>query len=122
MLAALLGWGQGTFASKVAVDGRQRCEVTREVDGGAQTVTLKLPAIVTTDPAAERAALRLAAQHHEGEEEADRRNDARPNIGVDVAPRLTILKTSEPATRSAGIKVADVAELVGKLRNAPGVI
>ena len=120
MLAALLGWGQGTFASKVTVAG-DSVEVTREVDGGAQTVTLKLPAIITTD-------LRLN----------EPRYASLPNImkakkkpiaestpadhGVDVAPRLTIVKTTEPPTRSAGIKVADVAELVGKLRNEAGVI
>ena len=123
MLAALLGWGQGTFASKVVVEGDQNgghVEVTREVDGGAQTVWLKLPAIVTTD-------LRLN----------EPRYASLPNImkakkkpiaeqsptdhGVDVAPRLTVLKTIEPATRSAGIKVTDVGELMGKL-DAAGVI
>ena len=76
MLAALLGWPQGTFASKVALDG-DALSVTREVDGGLQTVKLKMPAIVTTDLAPQRAALRLAAEHHEGEEEADRRKDRR---------------------------------------------
>ena len=119
MLAALLGWGQGTFASKVVVEG-ESVDVTREVDGGAQTVTLKLPAVVTTD-------LRLN----------EPRYASLPNImkakkkpitesspedhGVDVAPRLTILKTSEPPTRSAGVKVTDVAELVAKL-DAAGVL
>ena len=76
MLAALLGWSQATFASKLEVDGSD-FKVTREVDGGLQTVKLKGPAIVTTDLAPQRAALCLAAEHHEGEEEADRGQDRR---------------------------------------------
>ena len=119
MLAALLGWGQGTFASKVDLQA-DSVAVTREVDGGAQTVSLKLPAIVTTD-------LRLN----------EPRYASLPNImkakkkpiaeqspadhGVDVTPRLSVVKTAEPPTRSAGIKVADVGELVGKL-DAAGVL
>ena len=119
MLAALLGWGQGTYASKLAVSG-ETVTVTREVDGGAQTVTLKLPAIVTTD-------LRLN----------EPRYASLPNImkakkkpivemgagdyGVDVSPRLTIVKTVEPPSRSAGVKVTTVADLVGKL-DAVGVL
>ena len=116
MLAALLGWGQGTFASKVELaDGS--ADVTREVDGGLQTVTLKLPAVVTTD-------LRLN----------EPRYASLPNImkakkkpiaektpadyGVDVAPRLKVLKTAEPPTRKAGVKVGSVAELVAKLKDA----
>ncbi len=75
MLAALLGWPQGTFASKVVIDG-DHVSVTREVDGGLQTVKLTMPAIVTHRSAAERAALCVAAEHHEGEEEADRREGA----------------------------------------------
>jgi electron transfer flavoprotein beta subunit len=114
MLAALLGWGQGTFASKVEVDGEQ-VNVTREVDGGLETVKLKLPAIVTTD-------LRLN----------EPRYASLPNImkakskplaqktpadyGVDTAPRLTVVKVEEPSKRQAGIKVASVDELIGKLK------
>src|SRR3569623_1094344 len=114
LLAALLGWGQGTFASKVEVAGAD-VNVTREVDGGLETVKLKLPAIVTTD-------LRLN----------EPRYASLPNImkakskplaqktpadyGVDVSPRLTTLKVVEPAKRSAGVKVADVDELVAKLK------
>jgi electron transfer flavoprotein beta subunit len=114
MLAALLGWAQGTFASKVEVDGDQ-VKVTREVDGGLETVSLKTPAIVTTD-------LRLN----------EPRYASLPNImkakskplaqktpadyGVDVSPRLKTLKVSEPPKRSAGVKVADVDELIGKLK------
>jgi electron transfer flavoprotein beta subunit len=114
MLAALLGWGQGTFASKVEVTS-DAATVTREVDGGLETVKLKLPAVVTTD-------LRLN----------EPRYASLPNImkakskplavkspadyGVDVAPRLTTLKVVEPAKRQAGIKVASVDELIGKLQ------
>ncbi len=120
MLAALLGWAQGTFASKVKRDG-DRLLVTREVDGGLETVNLKLPAVVTTD-------LRLN----------EPRYASLPNImkakkkpieqltpealGVDVAPRLVTLKVEEPAKRQGGRKVASVAELVDKLRNEARVI
>ena len=120
MLAALLGWPQGTFASKLEFDGEQVL-VTREIDGGLETVRLRLPAVISSD-------LRL--------------NEPRyvklPNImkakkkplevikpealGVDITPRLTILKVEEPPKRSAGVKVANVAELVAKLRNEAKVI
>jgi electron transfer flavoprotein beta subunit len=119
MLAGLLNWPQGTFASKLApVDGQLK--VTREIDGGLQTVTLKLPAVVTTD-------LRLN----------EPRYASLPNImkakskplaeidpaefGFDLEPRLKIVKTAEPGSRKAGTKVGSAAELVGKLRDA-GVI
>ena len=120
MLAALLDWPQATFASKVEISGGS-AEVTREVDGGLQTVKVTMPAIVTTD-------LRLN----------EPRYASLPNImkakkkpidektvedyGVDPTPRLTVLKTEEPAARKAGVMVADVAELVSKLRNEAGVI
>ena len=119
MLAALTGWPQGTFASKLVIEG-DSILVTREVDGGLQTVKLKAPAIVTTD-------LRLnepryaSLPNHEGEEEADRRK-APESYGVDVSPRLEVLKTLEPASRKAGVKVKSVAELVDKLKNEAGVI
>ncbi|WP_414900685.1 electron transfer flavoprotein subunit beta/FixA family protein [Sphingomonas flavalba] len=119
MLAALLGWGQGTFASKVEVDG-DTVNVTREVDGGLETVALKTPAIVTTD-------LRLN----------EPRYASLPNImkakskplatktpadyGVDITPRLKTLSVGEPPKRVAGAKVADVDELVAKLK-ALGVV
>lgn len=120
MLGALLGWAQGTFASKVDLqDGS--AVVTREIDGGLETVKLKMPAIVTTD-------LRLN----------EPRYPTLPNImkakkkpldmkkpedyGVDIAPRLKVLKIAEPATRKAGIKVASVAELVQKLKTEAGVL
>ena len=120
MLAALLGWGQGTFASKVELTD-SHVAVTREVDGGLQTVTLTLPAIVTTD-------LRLN----------EPRYASLPNImkakkkpidektvddfGVDISPRLKVLKTTEPAGRKAGVKVGSVTELVDKLKNEAGVL
>jgi electron transfer flavoprotein beta subunit len=120
MLAALLGWAQGTFASKVELaDGN--VDVTREVDGGLQTVSLKMPAIVTTD-------LRLNEPRYASlpnimkakKKPIDEKTPA--DFGVDVAPRLNVLKTSEPPARKAGVKVADVAELVSKLKNEAGVI
>jgi electron transfer flavoprotein beta subunit len=120
MLAALLGWPQGTFASKV-VPEQGAVAVTREVDGGLETVKLKLPAVVNTD-------LRLN----------EPRYPSLPNImkakkkpldvkkpedfGVDIAPRLKVVKTSEPPVRKAGVKVADVAELVHRLKTEAGVI
>ncbi len=120
MLAALLGWAQGTFTSKLVIEnGSARC--TREVDGGLETVTLKMPIVMTTD-------LRLN----------EPRYASLPNImkakkkpidvktpeelGVDVTPRLVVHKVVEPPKRQAGVKVANVAELVAKLRDEAGVI
>ena len=120
MLGALTGWGQGTFASKVVV-GEGKVEVTREVDGGMQTVSLKLPAIVTTD-------LRLNEPRYASlpnimkakKKPIDEKTPA--DYGVDVSPRLKVLKTAEPAGRKAGVKVKSVAELVAKLHDEAGVI
>jgi electron transfer flavoprotein beta subunit len=120
MLAALLGWPQGTFASKVEVTG-EAVAVTREVDGGLQTVKLKTPAIVTTD-------LRLNEPRYASlpnimkakKKPIDEK--APETYGVDVAPRLKVLKTAEPEGRKAGVKVASVAELVAKLKNEAGVL
>ncbi len=114
MLAALTGWGQGTFASKVEVTG-DSVSVTREVDGGAETDTLKLPAIVTTD-------LRLNEPRYASlpnimkAKSKPMAQKTAADYGVDVAPRLTTLKVVEPAKRVAGVKVADVDELVAKLK------
>jgi electron transfer flavoprotein beta subunit len=120
MLAALLGWGQATFASKVVLeDGK--VTVTREVDGGLETVALPLPAIVTTD-------LRLNEPRYvtlPNIMKAKKKplETVKPaDLGVDAAPRLKTLKVSEPPKRSAGIMVKDVAELVSKLRNEAKVI
>ncbi len=114
MLAALLGWGQGTFASKVEIEG-EAAKVTREVDGGLETVSLKLPAIVTTD-------LRLNEPRYASlpnimkAKSKPLANKTPADYGVDVSARLTTLKVVEPAKRSAGVKVADVDELVAKLK------
>jgi len=120
MLAALTGWGQGTFVSKVAIDGGA-VEVTREVDGGMQTVSLKLPAIVTTD-------LRLNEPRYASlpnimkAKKKPIAEKSPADYGVDIAPRLKVLKTAEPAGRKAGVKVKTVAELVSKLHDEAGVI
>jgi electron transfer flavoprotein beta subunit len=120
MLAALLGWGQATFASKVVIeDGR--ATVTREVDGGLETVALPLPAVVTTD-------LRLNEPRYVTlpnimkAKKKPLENVKPADLGVDVTPRLKTLKVSEPPKRSAGVMVKDVAELVAKLRNEAKVI
>src|SRR6201986_1237772 len=120
MLAALTGWPQGTFASKLAVDG-DSVQVTREVDGGLQTVKLKGPAIVTTDlrlnePRYASLPNIMKAKKKPIEEKAP------GDYGVDVSPRLKVLKTVEPAGRKSGVKVQSVAELVAKLHDEAGVI
>jgi electron transfer flavoprotein beta subunit len=120
MLAALMGWPQATFASKVVVAGGI-ATVTREVDGGLETLEIALPAVVTTD-------LRLNEPRYATlpnimkakKKPLDTTNPAA--LGVDVAPRLKTLKVAEPAKRSAGVKVADVADLVAKLKNEAKVI
>jgi electron transfer flavoprotein beta subunit len=119
MLAALLGWPQGTFASKVEV-GEDTVTVTREVDGGLATVALTLPAIVTTD-------LRLNEPRYASlpnimkakKKPLDVKTTAA--LGVDVSPRLEVLGTAEPKGRSAGVKVASAAELVEKLKAAGAI-
>src|SRR3954452_25207719 len=116
MLAALTGWPQGTFASKLAVDG-ESIQVTREVDGGLQTVKLKGPAIVTTDlrlnePRYASLPNIMKAKKKPIEEKAP---DA---YGVNIKPRLDVVKTVEPAGRKSGVKVATPAELVSKLKDA----
>jgi len=114
MLAALLGWAQGTFASKVEVDG-ESVNVTREVDGGLETVKLKLPAIVTTDLRLNEP--RYASLPNIMKAKSKPLAQKKPEeYGVDVAPRLETLKVSEPPVRQAGAKVADVDELVAKLK------
>ena len=120
MLAALLGWSQGTFASDVAIDG-DHVSVTREVDGGLQTVKLKMPAVVTTD-------LRLNEPRYASlpnimkakKKPLDEKSPA--DYGVDTAPRLEIVKTVEPPAREAGVKVESVGELLDKLKSEAGVI
>jgi electron transfer flavoprotein beta subunit len=120
MLAALLDWSQATFASKLEVDGSD-FKVTREVDGGLQTVKVKGPAIVTTDLRlnepryASLPNIMKAKKKPIDEKTADQ-------FGVDLTPRLEILKTAEPPGRKAGVKVKDVAELVSKLKTEAGVL
>ena len=120
MLAALLNWPQGTFASKVVI-GDGSVDVTREVDGGAQTVTLKTPAIVTVD-------LRLNEPRYASlpnimkAKKKPIADSTAADYGVDTAPRLTVVKTTEPPARAGGAKVGAVAELVQKLKNDVGVI
>ena len=120
MLAALLGWAQGTFASKQSIDG-DSISVTREVDGGLQTVKLKMPAVITTD-------LRLNEPRYASlpnimkakKKPIEEKTPA--DYNVDIKPRLEIVKTSEPAGRKSGAKVASVAELVDKLKNEAGIL
>ncbi len=120
MLAALLGWPQGTFASKVE-PGDGFVNVTREVDGGLETVKLRLPAIVTTD-------LRLNEPRYPSlpnimKAKKKPLDTKKPEeLGIDISPRLQVLKTVEPAQRKGGVKVADVAELVQKLKTEAGIL
>ncbi|PGH54679.1 electron transfer flavoprotein subunit beta [Azospirillum palustre] len=120
MLAALLGWGQGTFASKVAPTG-DAVAVTREIDGGLEVVSLKLPAVVTAD-------LRLNEPRYASlpnimkAKKKPLETVTPDSLGVDVTPRLKTVKVAEPAKRQAGIKVPDVATLVDKLKTEARVI
>ncbi|MDO9459295.1 MAG: electron transfer flavoprotein subunit beta/FixA family protein [Alphaproteobacteria bacterium] len=120
MLAALLGRSQATFASEVKIDG-DKAEVTREVDGGLQTIRVQLPTVITVD-------LRLNEPRYASlpnimkarKKPIDEKTPE--DFGVDITPRLKVLKTTEPPTRAAGVKVESVQELVAKLRNEAGVI
>jgi electron transfer flavoprotein beta subunit len=120
MLAALAGWSQGTFVSELEIDG-DKAIVTREVDGGLQTIKINMPAVVTVD-------LRLNEPRYASlpnimkakRKPLDEKTPA--DYGVDISPRLEIVNTTEPAARAAGVKVADVAELVAKLKDEAGVI
>jgi len=120
MLAALLGWPQGTFASKMVIESGI-VSVTREVDGGLETVKLKMPAVVTTD-------LRLNEPRYPSlpnimKAKKKPLDVKKPDdLGVDIAPRLKVLKITEPASRKAGVKVGSVAELVAKLKTEAGVL
>ncbi|CUH84535.1 electron transfer flavoprotein subunit beta/FixA family protein [Thalassovita mediterranea] len=119
MLAALLGWGQATFASEVEIDGGA-ATVTREVDGGLQTIKVNLPAIITAD-------LRLNEPRYASlpnimkAKKKPLEEKTAADYGVDVSPRLEIVKTGEPAERAAGIKVGSVDELIAKLKEAGAV-
>ncbi|MBP7627908.1 MAG: electron transfer flavoprotein subunit beta/FixA family protein [Zoogloea sp.] len=120
MLAALLGWPQATFASKVEVGG-DGVQVTREIDGGLETLALPLPAVITTDLRLNEP--RYATLPNIMKAKKKPLETVKPaELGVDVAPRLTTLKVVEPAARSAGIRVADVAQLIDKLKNEAKVL
>lgn len=120
MLAALTGMPQGTFASEVAIEG-DALQVTREIDGGLQKVSLKLPAVVTTD-------LRLNEPRYASLPnimKAKRKpleTQTPEDLGIDISPRLTVLEVTNPPERAAGIKVGSVSELVEKLKNDAGVL
>ena len=120
MLAALLGWSQATFASKIAIsDGS--ADVTREVDGGLETVRVTLPAVVTTDLRLNEP--RYASLPNIMKAKKKPIDETSPGeLGVEIAPRLQVLKVMAPAKREAGVIVADVAELVDKLKNEAKVI
>ncbi len=120
MLAALLEWGQGTFASKIDIsDGK--ANVTREIDGGLETISIKLPAIITTD-------LRLNEPRYASLPNIMKAKKKQMDImsleelGVDTTPRLKVIKVSEPPVRQGGIKVENVEQLIDKLRNEAKVI
>jgi electron transfer flavoprotein beta subunit len=120
MLAALLGWPQGTFASKLVLEGSDVL-VTREVDGGLQTVKLAGPAIVTTDLRLNEP--RYASLPNIMKAKKKPIDEKTPEaLGVDIKPRLQVLKTVEPERRKGGVKVANVADLVAKLKNEAGVL
>jgi electron transfer flavoprotein beta subunit len=120
MLAALLNWPQATFASKIAL-GDGEAEITREVDGGLETIAIKLPAVVTTDLRLNEP--RYASLPNIMKAKKKPIDSFKPDdLGVDVTPRLAILKVDEPPRRKGGVKVASVAELVDKLRNEAKVI
>jgi len=120
MLSALLGWSQGTFASELEIAG-DKAKVTREVDGGLQTIEVAMPAIITVD-------LRLNEPRYASlpnimkAKKKPLEEKTAADYGVDVTPRLTVVKTSEPAARKAGVKVGSVDELIAKLKDEAGVI
>ena len=120
MLAALLGWSQGTFASKLAING-DSVTVTREVDGGLQTVKLKAPVIVTTDLRLNEP--RYASLPNIMKAKKKPIEEKTPDVyGVDIKPRLQVVKTAEPPGRKSGVKVGSVAELVSKLKDEAGIL
>jgi electron transfer flavoprotein beta subunit len=120
MLAALLGWSQGTFASKISPEGGT-ISVTREVDGGLQTVELKMPAVVTTDLRLNQP--RYASLPNIMKAKKKPLDEKTPeDYGVSIAQRLKVLKTIEPGGRKAGVKVKNVAELIDKLKNEAGLL
>lgn len=120
MLAALLGWAQGTFASKIEKDG-ERLKVTREIDGGLETISLKMPAVVTTDLRLNEPRYATLPNIMQAKKKPLETIPA-DSLGVDLTPRTQTLKVTEPPKRHAGKKVASVAELIDKLKNEAKVI
>jgi electron transfer flavoprotein beta subunit len=120
MLAALLGWGQATFASKVEII-EDTARVTREVDGGMQTIDVLLPAIITTDLRLNQPRYASLPNIMKAKSKPLTQTDPQA-LGVDIAPRLTVLTTEAPAGRKAGIKLGSVAELIDKLKTEAGVL
>jgi len=120
MLAALCGWSQATYANKIEIEG-DHAVVTREVDGGLQTVKVKMPCVITTD-------LRLNEPRYASlpnimkAKKKPLEEKTPSDFGVDVAPRLSVVKTTEPPTRKAGEKVGSVDELIAKLKDEAGVL
>ena len=120
MLAALLGWAQATFASAISVeDGK--ASVTREIDGGLQTIEVKLPAVITVDLRLNEPRYATLPNIMKAKKKPLEEKTA-ADYGVDIAPRLTVVKTVEPEGRKAGIKVGSVDELIAKLKDEAGVI
>jgi electron transfer flavoprotein beta subunit len=120
MLAGLLGWSQGTFASKVVLS-EGFVDVTREVDGGLQTLTLKLPAVITTDLRLNEPRYATLPNIVKAKKKVIEETAA-ADFGIDIAPRLKVLKVAAPPARKKGIKVASAAELVARLKNEAGVL
>ncbi|MBL8442922.1 MAG: electron transfer flavoprotein subunit beta/FixA family protein [Zoogloeaceae bacterium] len=124
MLAALLGWPQATFASKLTLEGggaQMSAKVLREIDGGIETLAIRLPAVVTTDLRLNEP--RYATLPNIMKAKKKPLDTAKPaDLGVDVTPRLNTLRVTEPAKRSAGVRVADVMQLIDKLKNEAKVI
>ncbi|WP_316863046.1 electron transfer flavoprotein subunit beta/FixA family protein [uncultured Cohaesibacter sp.] len=120
MLSALLGWGQGAFASCITIEG-ESANVTREIDGGLQKVTIALPAVMTADLRLNEPRYASLPNIMKAKKKPLEMKEA-AEFGVDIAPRLTVLSTTEPEARKAGIKVESVAELVDKLKNEASVL
>ena len=120
MLSALLGWSQATYASELDIEG-ENAIVTREVDGGLQKIKIKMPSVISVDLRLNEP--RYASLPNIMEAKKKPMDEKSPeDLGVDITPRLTVVSTSEPAERAAGVKVSSVAELISKLKDEAGVI
>ena len=120
MLSALLGWSQATYASELDIEG-ENAIVTREVDGGLQKIKIKMPSVISVDLRLNEP--RYASLPNIMKAKKKPMDEKSPeDLGVDITPRLTVVSTSEPAERAAGVKVSSVAELISKLKDEAGVI